>query len=175
MPPRRALDVALAPLGVTNLLFEPACDTNEITLPAVRVPVLLFASPPSRQAVLLHINAFACRFLLGDKRRRDRALSAHVSWFDRVCLTSHLPQQEEKLGARSVFLCIVELFNGHAELKDLGSAQEGPQCLPARSFIVLHSLWVCKPAASSCAFLCLILRVTSLVLGLRNFTSLLLR
>ena len=34
----------------------------------------------------------------------------------------------------------------HSDSHNLGSAQEAPQCLPARSFIVLHSLWVCKPA-----------------------------
>ena len=50
-------------------------------------------------------------------KRPNRALNAHVSWYDRVCLAPHVPQREEtaELCMRCKLLCVVDLFGGHAD------------------------------------------------------------
>ena len=55
--------------------------------------------------------------------RRGVLSSAQVSWFDRVCLTAHVLQQEkEELCVPSVLLCIVDAFGGYTYSDDVEGA-----------------------------------------------------
>ena len=50
-----------------------------------------------------------------------------VSWFHRVCHTSHATLQKEMgLSVRSVLLCVIELFGTRTDSYDVESAQAGP-------------------------------------------------
>ena len=82
-------------------------------------------------------------FQLGEGTRKKRAFNSHVSWLDRVCLTSHVTRQKDiELCVRSVLPHLVELFGGHRDSWDIESAQAEPQYLPERPSILLHHLRV---------------------------------
>ena len=94
-----------------------------------------------------------------EKESKNRAFDAHVSWFDRVCLTAHV-LQKRKNGALRAYL--VEASDGFAGSGDVEGAHERPHH-------IRQVLWSGQAPDSNCSgSFCLnffISTLTSIVVG----------